>query len=449
MQDALVRPPRPRGYPLVGQLPGMVRNGPRLFLELAARHPGEVIELDLGVTSVFLTTHPDQAQHVLVDNWRNYTKDSGMWRPLKRFLGAGLFTAAGEPWLRNRRLIQPLFSSKQLAVMVEQMIEVAEQEVAQLVPHIGGAPVDMDRQMMRTTQRVVLATMFGTALPQARLDALGQAILDALGAINLHMFLYFVPEVLLPGERVFRRSLRTLDAGIQAIIDERRRQPSAREDLLSLLLAVRDEGGDRMDDRQLRDELVTMFVAGNESTAITMTWLLYLLDRHPEVDARVCDELAAVLGDRSPRPEEIQALEYSRRVVQEALRLYPPSWLLPRQAAQADDLCGYAIPAGATVIVSQYVQHYDPRVWDSPEVFDPDRFLPERSAGRPRGAYIPFGSGPRHCIGNNFAILEALVILAVLRRRMRARVAPGHVVEPHAATTLRPRHGLRMTLHPA
>lgn len=449
MQLSPKRPPKPRGYPLVGQLPGMVRNGPALFLELASKHPGEVIEVDLGINSLFLTTHPDHAQRVLVDNWRNYSKGAGMWRPIRRFLGAGLLTAEGDTWFRNHRLIQPLFSSKQLSAMVEQMIDVVEQEVAQLAERIDGAPVEMDREMMRTTQRVVLATMFGTTLPQERLDALGQSILGALEMINLRMFLHFVPEALLPGERVFKRTIATLDEGIQWLIDERRRQPSAREDLLSLLLAVRDEGGGRMDDRQLRDELVTMFVAGNETTAIAMTWLLYLLDQNPEIDERVCAELDAVLGDRRPTPADIQALECSRRVIQETLRLYPPSWLIPRKAEQADDLGGYAIPAGATVIVSQYVQHYDARVWPSPATFDPDRFLPERATGRPRGAYIPFGSGPRHCIGNNFAILEALVILASLRRRMRARLVPGHVVVPHAATTLRPRHGLRMTLHPA
>lgn len=449
MQLSPKRPPRPRGYPLVGQLPGMVRNPPRLFLELAAKHPGEVIEVDLGVTSVYLTTHPDHAQHVLVDNWRNYTKDSPMWRPLKRLAGAGLVTAMGDTWFRNRRLIQPLFSSKQLAAMTEQMIEATEQEVEQIAEHIDRAAIDMDREMMRATQRVVLATMFGTALPLAERDALGQAILDGFAQVNLRMFLYFVPPALLPGERVFQRAIDTLDEGMQRLITARRRQPSEREDLLSLLLAVRDEDGSSMDDRQLRDELVTMFIAGNETTAITMTWLLYLLDRHPEIDARVCAELDAVLGDRRPTPADIHALEYSRRVVQEALRLYPPSWLIPRQAEQADDLCGYAIPAGATVIVSQYVVHHDPTLWESPDTFDPDRFLPERVAGRARHAYMPFGGGPRLCIGNNFAMLEALVILAIMRRRMRARLVPGHVVEPHAATTLRPRHGLPMTLHPA
>ncbi|MCX4239272.1 cytochrome P450 [Paraliomyxa miuraensis] len=441
------RPTRPRGYPLIGQLPGMT-NAPALFLQLAARHPGEVIEVGLGVSSIFLTTHPDHAQRVLMDNYRNYTKQAPMWRPLRRFAGNGLLTAEGDSWLRNRRLIQPLFGSKQLTGLAEQMIEVAEQEAERLSEHVDGAPIDMDLEMITTTQRIILATMFGTSLPQQQLHALAQAVLDSFKAINIRMLLYFVPDVLLPGERTLRQSLATIDQSIAGLIAERRRRPAERDDLLSLLLAVRDEDGEAMSDRQLRDELVTMFVAGNETTAITMTWLFHLLDQNPEVDARVRAELDAVLGDDPLTPENIRALDYCRRAVQEAHRMYPPSWLIPRRAEQADEVGGYAIPAGATVVVSQYVLHHDASTWESPEVFDPDRFLPERVEQRSRYSYIPFGSGPRQCIGNNFAVLEALIILAAMHRRMRARLVPGHVVVPQAALTLRPKHGLKMTLHP-
>jgi cytochrome P450 len=427
----------------------MVRSAPSLFLELAAQHPGEVIEIDLGVTSVLLVTDPEQVQHVLVDHWRNYSKDSPMWDVVKRLLGTGLVTADGDTWFRNRRLIQPLFSTAQLAAMTELMIAAAVEEFDPLVQKIDGAPIDMEHQMIRATQRVILATLFGTALPQQKLDELGQAVVDAFAAMNFRMMLYFMPDWLLPGRRKFQHSLTTLDRAIAELIAERRAHPSDQSDLLSLLLAVRDEDGSRMSDAQLRDELVTMFVAGNETTAITMSWLMYVLDQHPEVDARVRAELDTVIGDRRATVADIQALDYSRRVIQETMRVYPPSWIIPRQALQADDLCGYAIPAGTNLVVSQYVLHHDRKHWDSPETFDPDRFLPERAAGRHRHAYMPFGHGPRQCIGNHFAMLEALVLLAVLRRRVSAKLVPGHVVVPAAATTLRPKQGLRMTLHAA
>jgi cytochrome P450 len=443
------RPTRPRGYPLVGLLPSMIQDGPLLFRRLTWEHPGQVLEVDLGVTRLFLVTHPEHAQYVLVDAWRNFTKASGMWRPIRRLLGEGIFTATGDTWFRNRRLMQPLFATKQLAALVEPMLAVAEADVDELVALIDQGPVDMGARMMRMTQRVILATMFGSSLPTEQSDRLAEVMLRCFEAMNARLFLHFMPDRLMPGERAFQTAIALLDRTILDIVAERRRTGEQRNDLLSLLLAARDEAGTGMDDRQLRDELVTMFVAGNETLAITMTWLLYMLDTHAEVDRKVQRELDEVLGDRPPTAADLPALDYSRRVIQETMRLYPPSWFIPRMAEQADVIGGYAIPARATVAVSQYALHHDPSVWESPLAFDPDRFLPERVAARPRCSYIPFGVGPRQCIGTHFAMMEAQVLLACLRRRVRARLVPGHPMIPHAATTLRPRHGLRMTLHPA
>lgn len=449
------RPTRPRGYPLVGLLPSMIKDGPGLFRRLTEAHPGEVLEVDLGVTSLYLVTHPDHVHHVLVEGWHNYTKNSPTWRPIKRLLGNGIFTATGETWESNRRLIQPIFSPKSIAGLAEPMIAVVEAEVDSLVAQIdqgrhgAGDHFDMSERMMRITQRVILATMFGTSLPVERSDELGKVMRDCFASMNARLFLPFVPDRLMPGERAFRAASAMLDQTILGLVAQRRAAgPDAgpRNDLLALLLAARDEKGSGMDDRQLRDELVTMFVAGNETLALTMSWLFYLLDRHPEIDRRVHAELDAVLGDRRPTPDDLQKLDYCRRVGRETLRLYPPSWFIPRLAERADTIGGYAIPAGANVAVSQYALHHDPKFWDSPTDFDPDRFLPERSEGRPRCSYIPFGVGPRQCIGIQFALMEALVILSIFRRRIRARMVPGHVVTPEAAVTLRPRGGVPMTL---
>ncbi|XXX79857.1 cytochrome P450 [Sorangium sp. So ce134] len=443
-------PPRARGYPVVGLLPGLMHDAPSLFLQLARQHPGALVELDLGLIRAYLVTHPDQAQYILNDNWRNFTKEGGMWKPIGRFLGNGLVTASGDEWLRNRRRMQPLFASRQLAGLVDLMVDVVESELPRLERLARtGAAVDMDREMMQLTQRIILATMFGVSITPREADSLGEALFTTFQSLNAKMFLYFLPERLLPGERAFRDAIARIDETILRIVRERRRSREERHDLLSLLLHARDESGSGMDDRQLRDELVTMFVAGNETTAITMTWLFYLLDRHPEIDRKLRAEIDQVVGDRRPTADDLSRMDYAKMVIQEAMRLYPPSWLLPRVAKEDDQICGYPVRAGATVIVSQYVMHHDPASWEAPLAFDPERFTPERSASRPRYAFMPFGGGPRQCIGNLFAIMEAQILLAVLLRRLRARLVPGQTVSPQAVTTLRPRHGLKMTLHPA
>ncbi len=442
-------PPRARGYPVVGLLPGLVRDAPGLFLRLAGQHPGALIELDLGPARAYLVTHPDQVQYVLNDNWRNFTKEGGMWRPIERLLGNGLVTAGGDEWLRNRRRMQPLFAPRQLASLVDLMVDVVESDLPRLEQQARtGAAIDMDREMMQLTQRVILATMFGASISPRETDSLGEAIGAAFQTINARMFFYFMPERLLPGERALRDAISRIDASLLRLVRERRSGGEERDDLLSLLLRAQDESGSGMDDRQLRDELVTMFVAGNETTAITMTWLFYLLDRHPEIERKLRAELEEVLGDRRPTAADLSKMDYTKRVILEAMRVYPPSWLLPRIVKEDDQICGYPVPAGAIVIVSQYVMHYDPAFWEAPAVFDPERFTPERSASRPRYSFMPFGGGPRQCIGNLFSIMEAQILLAVLLRRLRARLLPGHPVSPQAMTTLRSRHGLKMTLHP-
>lgn len=442
-------PPRARGYPVIGLLPGLVRDAPSLLRRLARQHPGAVIELDLGPARAYLVTHPDQAQYVLNDNWRNFSKEGGMWKPLGRLLGNGLITAGGDDWLRNRRRMQPLFAPRQLASLIDIMFDVAKSDLPRLEQQArAGAVVDMEREMMQLTQRVILATMFGVSVTPREADSLGEAILAAFQAINARMFLYFVPERLLPGERALRDAISRIDEAILRLIRERRRGREERHDLLSLLLRAQDESGSGMDDRQLRDELVSFFIAGNETTAITMTWLFYLLDRHPEIERRLRAEIEDVLGDRRPTAADLSKMDYAKMAIQETMRVYPPSWIIPRIVKEDDHICGYAVPAGAPVIVSQYVMHHDPTFWDAPQVFDPERFTPERSASRPRYSFMPFGGGPRQCIGNLFAIMEAQIILAVLLRRLRARLVPGQLVSPKAVTTLRPRHGLKMTLHP-
>jgi cytochrome P450 len=261
---------------------------------------------------------------------------------------------------------------------------------------------------------------------------------------------YPPPRVPTPRNRRHRLALAALDHAIYEIIAARRRGDTSGDDLLGLLIDVRDEqSGEGMSDRQLRDEVITLFVAGHETTAVALAWAWHLLAEHPGAAERVRAELAGALGDRAPATADLPQLPYARMVIDEAMRLYPPAWITNRQAIADDEICGYHIPAGAIVLISPYVMHRHPAYWENPERFDPERFTPERSAGRPHYAYFPFGGGPRQCIGKGLALMEAQLILGAVAQRFRLGHVPGHVVEPQALVTLRPRGGLPMIVERA
>jgi cytochrome P450 len=293
--------------------------------------------------------------------------------------------------------------------------------------------------------------MFGSSIDAHTTEHLTGRLLDAMRTLNLKLFLYFLPrQIPLPGDRAFKRAVVAIDDALLRLVGERRKSPSAQQDLLSLLIAARDEQSNaRMDDRQLRDELVTLFVAGNDTTANALTWFWYVLDRHPEVDRRVRQELTDVLGDRAPTAEDLPKLSYLKNAIQETMRLYPPVWMFPRFCDREQVVGGYTIPAGTPILLAPYVTHRDPAAWERAETFDPDRFTAERSAGRPRYAYFPFGGGARQCIGNAFAIMEAQILAATLAQRFRPRVVPGAKVVPSSASTLKPKHGLPVVLERA
>jgi len=401
----------------------------------------------MGPIRLHVLSEPEHVQHVFSDNWRNFVKGS-MWKPVRRLLGRGLATSDGEIWLRSRRLMQPLFSPKHLKVLVDHMVRV----VAGAIPRfehmaMTGEPIDMGREMMDLTQEVLLSTIFGASVDRRTSRALADAINAAFEAINTRLFLFFVPErVPLPGERALREAVATIDEAILRIFDERRHSQSERNDLLSLLLHARDdETGEKLAEKQVRDELVTLFVAGNDTTTASLTWLWHSLSENPEVERKLHAEVASVLGDRQPTFDDIAHLTYTKMVFQEALRLYPPVWFLPRFAVADDIIDGYPIPAGSTILVSAYATHRNPNLWERPEVFEPERFTPERSANRPRYAYYPFGGGPRQCIGMSFAYMEAQIITAMLMQKFRMRRVGG-AAKPRSAITLRPQGGLPMII---
>jgi cytochrome P450 len=383
--------------------------------------------------------------------------------------GLGLLTSEGDLWQRQRRLLQPPFTARAVTRFDHVMTSTAETLLARWqAASAQGQPVDVHRGMLELTLRIIGRSMLGVDLDQEGgrvAAAYHQAcqLLDRRFAAVADLPLA-IPT---PANLRMRRALRTLDDFIYRLIDERRAASSAPQaappepidlaaagpagrperDLLDKLLNA-SEAGTGMSRQQVRDELMTMFFAGHETTAQALTWTWYALSQHPDVEARLHDELDHVLAGRPPTAQDLAQLPYTRRVVDETLRLFPPVWLFPRGAIHEDQLGGYHVPAGSLVFPCPYLIHRHPDAWERPETFDPDRFTPERFNDRMRAAYIPFGVGPRACLGNHYALQEAVLLVALFAQRYRFRLLPGHRVEPQSAITLYPAGGLPMRLEP-
>jgi cytochrome P450 len=447
--------PGPRGVALWHSLRQMRRSALTEYQRLRGQF-GDVVRLATLPHPVYLVSHPDAVQYVLRDNARNYRKGL-LFKPIAALQGQGLLTSEGDLWMRQRRLVQPVFHRRQLATFTEVMVDEARTVVQEWHhPMRTGTPVNVAERMNRLTFNVVGRALLGAA-PGA-LDAywgtLRAIAVPLLQFINARATRPWAPPLWVPTPRNwrFRRAVAVYDALVQQIIAARRqaRQRGGGQamDMLALLLAACDDtSGAGMSERQLRDEVITFIGAGAETSAHALSWTWYLLARHPEVARRVHTELDTVLSGRMPTQQDLPHLPYSRMVLAEALRLYPPSVVLPRQANAPDKISGYAIPKDAVVVISQYVTHRHPEFWSEPEQFQPERFTPEQEARRHRCAYIPFGEGPRRCIGEPFALLEMHLVLATLAQAYTLQVVPEHPVVPEVAVTLRPRDGLWMTVH--
>jgi cytochrome P450 len=366
-------------------------------------------------------------------------------------LGNGLFTSDGDFWRRQRRLAQPAFHRRRVAAFGDLMTDATLAMLERWRPSMAQRqPLDVATEFMHLTLEVATRALFSTSV-ERDVDAIGHAITTLLNEVTFRFTFPFYPplKVPTPRNRRFLAARATLDDVIYGIIAERRRRPGEHDDLLALLMEARDEEtGEGMSDKQLRDEVITLFVAGHETTANALTWASYLLSTHVAVARKLYAEVDEGLQGRIPTAADLPNLPYTRMVVDETLRLYPPAWITNRRAIQADTICGYRIPADAIVSISPYVTHRDPTLWDNPESFDPERFAPECAAVRPHYAYFPFGGGPRQCIGKGFALMEATLVLALLAQHYELHLVPGRRVETVAMATLRPRYGMWMTAHP-
>jgi|HubBroStandDraft_1064217.scaffolds.fasta_scaffold00108_33 cytochrome P450 len=401
----------------------------------------------------FILSDPEGIGHVLLDKFANYAKAEEDIRLLVPMIGNGLFTSEGETWRAHRRIMAPAFDSRSLALYAPVVTDVAAALAESWAALPAGTVVDVAASMMQATLQVVSRTMFSTDS-----DGIIEIVRTAfehyvehfpVGLIDLVPFFgpWRARRLMQFGRDVFAR----FDAAYERIAMERSGAPGeGPNDLLHRLIAARDEeSGSVMSAREVRDQVATIFLAGHETTAQTLTWVLFLLSRHPAEEARLHAELDLVLDGRLPTLKDLPLLPYTRRVIEEAMRLYPPVSSLPARKALADDIvCGQRIAKGTIIGIHPWVVHRHHRLWDDPDRFDPERFTPERVAARPRFAYLPFGGGPRICIGAAFAMNEAMLILATLAQRFRLRLERTCRVEPQAVLTLRPRWGMKMVLEP-
>jgi cytochrome P450 len=431
------------GWPIIGILPEFLTTPPiQALRDIVVRHGG-FVELQLGTRRVYLVSDPAVFQHVLRDNHKNYPKPDLLYGVLKKVAKNGLLTSEGDFWLRQRRMIQPHFHREQLANMARTITE----SIATVLDGwqdyaTTGEQFDLGIQMSHVTMKVITRTMFGQGITSTEMEAVAKLVPDMLSYLSTRGFIPFIPEwVPLPVDYRFERNYAEFKALVLGLIDRRRQKPGS--DLISMLLnSVDDETSEQMTDDQLLDEAITIFAAGFETTATTLTWLWYILEQHPEIVEKMRQEISSVLGRRAPTAQDVPHLPYIKRVISECLRMYPPVPLLPRTSVSEDYIGKDRIPANATILLFYYGLHHNPQVWEAPEEFHPDRFLPDIVRKRSRFAWLPFSAGPRKCVGDEFAMMEATLATTMILQRFEISVTEKDIV-PHFGVTLRPSKPLR------
>jgi cytochrome P450 len=434
-------PPGPRPHFLSGHLPEMRRDLLDFYLR-SARDYGDCVSLRFGLRRVFFINHPTLIEQVL--HSRHFTKHYAL-RMNRLLLGNGLLTSEGDFWLRQRRLIQPVFQRERLLSYAPDMTAYTKRQID---CWRDGDVRDLHAEMRQLTLAIAAKTLFGADVA-GQSEEVGRALKDAMGTFGQRFFrIIRIPESLpTPGNLRIRQAIRRLDDILYGLINQRRVQ-GQQKDLLSILLHARHESdGTGMTDKQLRDEAMTLFLAGHETTALALAWCWYLLAQHAEIVDKLQTELHQVLDGRLPTVADLPNLRYTEMIVQEVMRLYPPAYAIGRQAIQACTIGGYRVPSGSTILMSQWVIHRDPRFYDDPERFYPERWADGLAKRLPRYAYFPFGGGTRICIGNTFALLELPLVLACIAQRYRFSLTEGLVVRPRPQLTLQPDRPILLKFH--
>lgn len=436
-------PPGPKAG-LFGRHVRQMVNNPLELLEQCAKQYGNFVALRMPGRKIFLLNHPDYIKHVLVSNRHNYKKGRAL-QATKQIIGQGLLTSEGAFHQQQRRLMQPAFHRRQIEAYAKTMARLAD-------THIGAwqheQALDLHQEMMQLTMKIVAQTLFGADISRQNKEMAHAMdhLMNDFGFFDATPLGQLLSKLPLGRNRRRAKWIETLDTAIYNFIRQGQQDAAQSDTLLSMLLAAHLANDETdLSLAQIRDEVMTLFIAGHETTANAIVWTFYLLAQHPQVEARLHAELDGVLQGRLPAARDVRRLEYSRMVMSEAMRLYPPAWAIGRLAVGDDKVGGYHIPAGSTVIVSQWIMHRHPTYWEAPLTFNPERFDPNQQSSqnrRPRYAYFPFGGGPRACIGESFAWMEGILLIAMLAQRFRFELAPQAQVEPQPGITLRPRYGL-------
>ena len=440
---AATLPPGPKGHWLLGTFPEFRRDQLGLHRR-CFREFGDVVPFRILHHPAFYLFHPDAIEEVLVTKARDFVKSDAI-RLLTPILGNGLLLSEGDSWLRQRRLVQPGFHRQRVTAYGELMTGFAEDRMQRWKP---GSTLDAHAEMMAITQAIVAKTLFDASVSDdsgSVASALHVLLIDFFN--RLRTVVRFPSWMPTPANLKVRRAIRDLDALVYRIIETRRASGEDRGDVLSMLLHAQDaDDGSRMTDKQVRDEVMTLFLAGHETTAVALSWTWYLLAQNPRVDAALAEELRTVLDGRPPTVADLPRLRYTEMIVNESMRLFPPAYALSRQVLRPTEIAGYPIPARAAVVMPLWVTQRDPRWFDRPEEFLPERWADDLAKRLPRFAYAPFGGGPRQCIGNTFALMEAVLLLAVIAQRFRLELVPGQDIRPVPYVTLRPEPGVRVVL---
>ena len=424
-----------------------LRLDPLALLRRVAREYGDIASIRVPLGTRILLNNPGYIEQVLVVQQGKFHKSTLTKQVTERMLGQGLLISEGDFWRRQRRLAQPAFHRGRINEYAAPMVEIAQ---AHIQNWRDGESRDVAHAMTALTLDIAVRTLFGTTL-SGEPEKVGRAMTFLMRhQLGRQRSPFRVPASWpTPRNRRAVREVEFLDSLVYRIIEERRAQSSSNHhnDLLSMLMGAMDEDGSQMTPKQLRDETMTLFLAGHETTALTLSWTWYLLSQNPAAEARLEEELRGVLGGRAPEVADLMRLPYLQAVLNEVLRLYPPAYVLARTSIAPCTIGGYDIPVGTTILMSQWVMHRDARYFDDPDSFRPERWLDGLADRLPAGVYLPFGDGPRRCIGQGFALLEAALVIGTIAQRFRFRLVPGHPVVPEPLVTLRPRHGIRMTLH--
>ncbi|HMT29860.1 MAG TPA: cytochrome P450 [Bacteroidia bacterium] len=434
-----MRPPGPFGHPVLGNLFHLRTRVLDFFSELREKY-GDIVTVRFSVRNVSYVQHPDFIHHILQENNRNYTK-SLRYEQLKYLLGNGLLTSEGEFWLRQRRMIQPAFHKQKLQLLTDEMASCTQQMLNKWEVEFKSKPFNLASEMMALTLQIVGRTLLNAdVLSEAK--NVGDNLEFLLRAVNIRtrtpvLLPLWIP---IPHHQKIKHAVSSINKVLDKIFDDRRNNPSDRYDLLSMLMEAKyEDTGGQMDNKQLRDEVMTIFVAGHETTANALSWTLYLLCKNPEAKQKCVEEINHVLQGRTPQFDDLVHFKYLSMCIEESMRIYPPAWIIGRKTIKPDKIGNYKIPAGHNILISPYALHRDKRYWPEPLKFIPERFTPEEIKKRPKNSYLPFGAGPRMCIGNNFALMEMQVVLSMILSKFNISLASEDEIIPDPLITLRPK----------